>query len=117
MAPIDSVITKKTLPITETIVPDEDIGSIQFLSNKEVLLGLIILTTLIIVLIINVIVVKKMNINADSSVKLLLTTIVIFSGLFLVAAGYDDRTIAPVFGLLGATLGYIFGKSETNKPA
>lgn len=34
---------------------------------------------------------------------------VIFSALFLIVAGYSERQTAPVFGLLGTIVGYLFG--------
>lgn len=40
-----------------------------------------------------------------------ITVIVIFSALFLIVAGYSEKQTAPVYGLLGSILGYIFGLS------
>jgi hypothetical protein len=34
----------------------------------------------------------------------------------LVAAGYDERQIAPVMGLLGVVAGYLLGNGEKSKP-
>lgn len=36
-------------------------------------------------------------------------TIVIVAGLFLIAGGYAQTQTAPMFGLLGAIAGYLFG--------
>ena len=46
-------------------------------------------------------------------------TIVIVSGLFLIAGGYakDPQAAAPMFGLLGAIAGYLFGAGGDNKNA
>lgn len=38
--------------------------------------------------------------------------VIIFSALFLIAAGYSDVQAAPVYGLLGTITGYIFGRSS-----
>ncbi|QND60145.1 hypothetical protein [Mesorhizobium huakuii] len=35
---------------------------------------------------------------------------VIFASLFLIVAGYSDQQTAPVFSLLGAIIGYVFGR-------
>lgn len=46
------------------------------------------------------------------------TILIIISAVFLVVAGYSDKQIAPVMGLLGTIAGYLLGKSssgETNK--
>lgn len=34
---------------------------------------------------------------------------VVFSALFLIVAGYNEKQTAPVFGLLGTIVGYMFG--------
>ncbi|HTP37580.1 MAG TPA: hypothetical protein VMI76_04350 [Methyloceanibacter sp.] len=36
---------------------------------------------------------------------------IVFSALFLIVAGYSEKQTAPVFGLLGTILGYMFGRS------
>jgi hypothetical protein len=37
--------------------------------------------------------------------------LVVFASLFVIVAGYTESQIAPVFGLLGSIVGYIFGRS------
>ncbi|MER8608686.1 hypothetical protein NKH48_34345 [Mesorhizobium sp. M1233] len=49
---------------------------------------------------------------------LLLT--VIFAALYLIVAGYSDDQTAPVFSLLGAIIGYLFGRApgaENERPS
>jgi hypothetical protein len=41
---------------------------------------------------------------------------VIFSALLLIVAGYSEKQTAPVFGLLGTIVGYLFGVSAGSKP-
>jgi hypothetical protein len=67
------------------------------------------------------IMVLKVNKGWDKELTRLFTVVmVIIAGLFLMTAGYDDKQVAPMFGLLGTLLGYIFGKSsstdDSNKP-
>lgn len=97
------------------IDPPSDGTIVKFSSNKEFWFGISILVTLIVLIPLLIWIIRKKNIADDLSVKLLLTTIVIVSTLFLVVAGYDDKTIAPAFGLFGAILGYVFGKSENKE--
>lgn len=52
--------------------------------------------------------------SADSSLKLLGTLLIIISAVFLVVAGYDDKQIAPVMGLLGTIAGYLLGKGSVS---
>jgi len=44
------------------------------------------------------------------------TIVIIVSAVFLVVAGYNDKQIAPVMGLLGTIVGYLLGK-EPRPPA
>jgi hypothetical protein len=53
--------------------------------------------------------------SADSILKTLGTILIIVAALFLVVAGYSDRQIAPVMGLLGTIAGYLLGK-DAAKP-
>lgn len=48
----------------------------------------------------------------DIFVRVFSVSTVIFAALFLIVAGYDEKQTAPVFGILGTVLGYIFGRSE-----
>lgn len=55
--------------------------------------------------------------NSDSVLRTLGTITIIISALFLVVAGYSDKQISPVIGLLGTIAGYILGKSNSeSKP-
>lgn len=46
------------------------------------------------------------------------TILIIISSIFLVVAGYSDKQIAPVMGLLGTIAGYLLGKSSSpSKPS
>jgi hypothetical protein len=40
-----------------------------------------------------------------------LLLVVIFAGMYMIVAGYSDRQTAPVFSLLGAIVGYLFGRA------
>jgi hypothetical protein len=47
----------------------------------------------------------------QESTRVFTISIIVTSGLFLITAGYSDRQIAPMFGLLGTIVGYLLGKS------
>ena len=51
--------------------------------------------------------------TSESVIRFIGFPIVISAALFLVVAGYSDQQVAPVFALLGAIAGYLFGKSGT----
>jgi hypothetical protein len=40
------------------------------------------------------------------------TILILVFSVFLVVAGYDDKQIAPVLGLLGTVAGYLLGKTD-----
>jgi hypothetical protein len=44
--------------------------------------------------------------------RIFIVSVVIIAGLFLMTAGYSDKQVAPMFGLLGTMIGYVFGKSS-----
>ncbi|MBY5546711.1 hypothetical protein HFO61_07685 [Rhizobium leguminosarum] len=63
-----------------------------------------------------VIVAWRSGFNSDFQKAFLLLT-VIFAALFLIVAGYSDDQTAPVFSLLGAIIGYLFGRTPSeNQP-
>jgi hypothetical protein len=47
---------------------------------------------------------------ADVVLRTLGTLLIIVAAIFLVVAGYSDKQMAPVFGLLGTIAGYLLGK-------
>ena len=48
---------------------------------------------------------------SESVIRFIGFPVVISAALFLVVAGYSDQQVAPVFALLGAIAGYLFGKT------
>tara|TARA_R110002124_G_scaffold103352_2_gene252315 strand:+ start:160 stop:552 length:393 start_codon:yes stop_codon:yes gene_type:complete len=43
------------------------------------------------------------------------TVLIIIAAVFLIVAGYSEKQIAPVIGLLGTVAGYLLGKSHSNR--
>ncbi len=85
------------------------------LTSKETLLAFSVLISLFIIIIIEVWLIYKMKISDDNSTKLIIITLVLMGTLFIVMAGYDERVIAPVFGLFGTIVGYLFGKTANKE--
>lgn len=52
--------------------------------------------------------------SADSILKTFGTVLVIISAVFLVVAGYSDKQISPVIGLLGTIVGYLLGRNTND---
>jgi hypothetical protein len=99
---------KPALPADETKYP-------FILTSKESVLSFSILIALFILILIEVWMVYKMHISEDNAIKLIVITVVLMGTLFIIMSGYDERVIAPVFGLFGTIVGYLFGKSN-NQP-
>jgi uncharacterized membrane protein YfcA len=53
--------------------------------------------------------------SAEAVLRVFGTVLIIVGALFLVVAGYTDKQMAPVTGLLGTLAGYLLGKSPTEK--
>lgn len=49
--------------------------------------------------------------------KLIGLALVVSAALFVIVAGFDDRQIAPMFGLLGSIAGYLFGRNGESPKA
>ncbi|MGR8964215.1 hypothetical protein [Rhizobium leguminosarum] len=47
----------------------------------------------------------------------LIVILIIGSAVFILTAGYDDKQAAPLFGLLGTVVGYLFGRAPQERPA
>lgn len=53
--------------------------------------------------------------SAESILKVIGTLLIIISAVFLVVAGYSDKQIAPVMGLLGTIAGYLLGRETPSR--
>jgi VIT1/CCC1 family predicted Fe2+/Mn2+ transporter len=54
----------------------------------------------------------KWGSTAESTLRVVGTLVILIAAVFLVVAGYSDKQIAPVMGLLGTVAGYLLGKSS-----
>lgn len=54
----------------------------------------------------------KWGSTAEATLRVVGTIVVLIMAVFLVVAGYSDKQIAPVMGLLGTVAGYLLGKSS-----
>ena len=52
--------------------------------------------------------------NAEELLRLFGTITIIISAVFLVVAGYSDKQIAPVMGLMGTIAGYLLSKHSNH---
>lgn len=55
------------------------------------------------------------RIDKDVILKAVIIPMVVMSAVFLVVAGYSDKQIAPLMGLLGTIVGYVLGASQNGR--
>lgn len=51
----------------------------------------------------------------ESLIRTFGTFLIVIAAVFLIVAGYSEKQIAPVIGLLGTIAGYLLGKSSGKK--
>jgi len=71
----------------------------------------VVLTFGVLVLIVTVLMIKWGS-SPESTLRVIGTIVILIMAVFLVVAGYSDKQIAPVMGLLGTVAGYLLGKSS-----
>jgi hypothetical protein len=54
----------------------------------------------------------RSGISHNAVLRVFGTILILVFAVFLVVAGYDDKQIAPVLGLLGTVAGYLLGRYE-----
>ena len=55
--------------------------------------------------------------SPEAILRIMGTLLIIIAAIFLVVAGYSDKQIAPVMGLLGTIAGYLLGKNTSESKA
>jgi len=80
-------------------------------TDKETILAYAILLCLLLILLLEIWVIQKAKIQEENAIKLFVITLVLMGTLFVLMVGYDEKVIAPIFGLFGTIVGYLFGKS------
>lgn len=103
--------TKKSTPTTVTInrVQDEWWSN----TNAMTISSVVLIYSFLIVLVAGYLI--KIGRNSESVLKIFGVILIITSAVFLVVAGYSDKQIAPVVGLLGTLAGYLLGKDTKGR--
>ena len=99
-------------PIINPPPEPEDVGStlILPLSSWEFKLSLIVLIFGLIIICLEIFLIRSQQMNTESSIRIIIITLIITSTLFLITAGYSNDQIAPAVGLLGTIAGYLLGR-------
>ncbi len=93
--------------------PSED-GDFKFgyLTSYEFGLSISVLLFGLIIICFEVYLIKTSAINHESTIKVIIVTLIIIGTLFLISAGFNNNKIAPALGLLGTIAGYLLGKAS-----
>ena len=81
-------------------------------SDFEVILSISVLLFGLLIIFTEIYLIKVKNFGPEQSIKFVVVTLIIFSALFLITAGYSNDQIAPAMGLLGTVAGYLLGKID-----
>lgn len=95
---ISSIETAPPVQATSSAGPE------YILSTAVLVFGFLVVGVVVFVIL------KHHNSWDDAAFRALTLPIVVFSGLFLITAGYDEHQVAPMFGLLGTLVGYVLGR-------
>ena len=96
-------------------LPPETTSEPTLLTVKENVLSIAVLIFGLITVFCEVFLATKNQVSIEEILKLIVITIIIVSGLFIITAGLSENQVAPAFGLYGAIAGYLLGKDSKTK--
>lgn len=86
----------------------------RILTRFEFWLSLLILLFGTVVVIVQFSLLRKMSFDGNDVLRVFGVTLIIVGTLFLIAAGFGDKQIAPAMGLFGTLAGYLLGKASVD---
>ena len=84
----------------------------RILTRFEFWLSLLILAFGAIVVFLQFFLMRRQKFDANDLLKVFGVTLIVVGTLFLIAAGFGDKQIAPAMGLFGTLAGYLLGKAS-----
>lgn len=84
----------------------------RILTRFEFWLSLLILLFGVVVVSVQFALLRKRAFDGNDILKVFGVTLIIVGTLFLIAAGFGDKQIAPAMGLFGTLAGYLLGKAS-----
>ena len=95
--------------------PPELKSKVTVLTDREYILSIGVLLFGLIIVFCEVFLATKDQENTEEILRLIVITIIVISGLFIITAGLSENQVAPAFGLYGAITGYLLGKESKTK--
>lgn len=113
----EAAAASATSPTEQMTPAGGDSGAAPFdfkriLTRFEFWLSLLILCFGALVVIAQFILLRKFDFDANDILKVFGVTLIIVGTLFLIAAGFGDKQIAPAMGLFGTLAGYLLGRAS-----
>lgn len=84
----------------------------RILTRFEFWLSLLILLFGAIVVVVQFSLLRRQSFDGNDLLKVFGVTLIIVGTLFLIAAGFGDKQIAPAMGLFGTLAGYLLGRAS-----
>ena len=117
--PASSEVSVPRTPIQQMTPPGGDSGAEPFdfkriLTRFEFWLSLLILAFGATVVLVQFALLRRQNFDANDILKVFGVTLIVVGTLFLIAAGFGDKQIAPAMGLFGTLAGYLLGKASVD---
>lgn len=101
----------RTATSTQSIV-QPDAQSVKAAYEDSQLLALSVLVMGVFVLCCVTYLMRRGN-QSDTVLRPFATILILVAAVFLVVAGYSEKQIAPVIGLLGTIAGYVLGRNDS----
>lgn len=118
LAEIDRALAQQ--PVAQAVVvqaPDPEVTVPAWWSNQNAMtMSSVVLIFGVVVIAICAALMRSSRPSPEAILRVFGTVLIITGALFLVVAGYTDKQMAPVMGLLGTLAGYLLGKGASDEP-
>jgi uncharacterized membrane protein HdeD (DUF308 family) len=115
MADVDKQL-KAVQSNSVAVVPGEAKSGPEWWTNQNAMtMSAVVLLFGVVVIAICAALMRDSRPSAEAVLRVFGTVLIIVGALFLVVAGYTDKQMAPVMGLLGTLAGYLLGKTPSEK--
>lgn len=118
LAEIDRALAQQ--PVTPSVViqggDPEAIVPAWWSTQNAMTMSSVVLIFGVVVIAICAALMRSSRPSPEAILRVFGTVLIITGALFLVVAGYTDKQVAPVMGLLGTLAGYLLGKGGSDAP-
>lgn len=115
MADVDRQLKEVQTKSVAVVPGDAKVSSDWWTTQNAMTMSAVVLLFGVLVIAICAALMRDSRPSAEAVLRVFGTVLIIVGALFLVVAGYTDKQMAPVMGLLGTLAGYLLGKSPTEK--